>query len=173
MEAKSSKSSFCGAYWRWRKHTKEARKTDGTDSISIFSSSVWTNIFWCTVLKITTTQSIDFVTAKNTEIMEPKWIRVGLHKCCTSHHIKKWKYAISPVVFGSQRFFTVHFFQYKIMDVNFADSATSQWMFVKQHCRVICFANANRIYFSHSYLQDRPRAICWFSAAIYLYLHKE
>jgi len=89
MAAKWSKSSFCGAYWRRRKHPKKDRKRDGSDSISIFPSRVWTNIFWCTVLKITATQSTDFVIAKNTESMEAECVRVGLHKYFASHRIKK------------------------------------------------------------------------------------
>ncbi len=59
-----SKSSFCGAYWRWTKHPKKDQKTDGTSLISIFSTRVWVNIFWCTVLEITVTPSTDFVIAK-------------------------------------------------------------------------------------------------------------
>jgi len=88
MEAKSSKSSFWRAYWRWTKPPKKDWKTDGSESISIFSSRVWTNIFWCTVLEITATQSTDFVTAKNMKSIEVECGRVGLHKCFASHRIK-------------------------------------------------------------------------------------
>jgi hypothetical protein len=87
METKSSKSSFCGAYWRQWKHPKKDWKRDGSDSISIFPSRVWTNIFWCTVLEINATQSKDFVIEKNTESMEAECVRVGLNKCFASHRI--------------------------------------------------------------------------------------
>ncbi len=81
------KSPFFRASCRRTETPTKDRKTKGTSSISIFSSRVWTNIFWCTVLEITATQSTDFVTAKNTESMEVECVRVGLQKClCFASH---------------------------------------------------------------------------------------